>query len=109
LAKRAPAPEPKTVLKPEDWTRWNDYGIGFLLQGDLKHAEAAFTSITEIDQNNHNGWVNIGRVRVQEGNMSGAREVLEKALALAPDLARANYFMARVLHAAGTLPGGVAA
>jgi tetratricopeptide (TPR) repeat protein len=108
LPKTAPVPEPKTVLKPEDWTRWNDYGIGFLLQGDLKHAEAAFTRITEIDPKNPDGWVNIGRVRVQEGNVAGAREVLEKALALAPDLARANYFMARVQKAEGKLPEAVA-
>ena len=103
LPKDAPQPEWKTVLKPEDWTRWNDYGIGFLLQGDLRHAEAAFEKITEIDPKNPDGWVNIGRVRVQEGNVAGAREVLEKAVALAPDLARANYFMARVEKSEGKL------
>ena len=81
-AKGAPAPEPKVgARKPEDWTRWNDYGIGFLLQGDLKDAQAAFTSVTEIDPKNPDGWVNIGRVRVQEGDVDGAREVLERALA----------------------------
>jgi tetratricopeptide (TPR) repeat protein len=108
LPKTAPAPEPKTVLKPEDWARWNDYGIGFLLQGDLKHAEAAFKRVTEIDPRNPDGWVNVGRVRVQEGNVAGARGVLEKALAIAPDLARANYFMARVQKAEGKLPDAVA-
>ena len=77
---------------PDEWTRWNDYGIGLLLQGDLKGAEAAFTRVTEVVPKNPDGWVNIGRVRVQEGNVDGARQVLEKALALAPDLARANYF-----------------
>jgi tetratricopeptide (TPR) repeat protein len=44
-------------------------------------------------------------VRVQEGNVEGAREVLEKALALAPDLARAHYFYSRVLKAEGDLEG----
>jgi tetratricopeptide (TPR) repeat protein len=91
------------VLTPEDWTRWNDYGIGFLLQGDLKHAQAAFTRVAEIAPKNPDGWVNIGRVRMQEGNVAGAREVLERALALAPDLARANYFMSRVEKAEGKL------
>ena len=37
----APAPQPKTQLRKEDWQRWNDYGIGLLLQGDLKAAQAA--------------------------------------------------------------------
>ena len=40
-ADRSPTPIAKNV--PDDWTRWNDYGIGLLLQGDLKGAEAAFT------------------------------------------------------------------
>ena len=94
--------------QPEDWTRWNDYGIGFLLQGDLKHAQAAFTRVAEIAPKNPDGWVNIGRVRVQEGNVAGAREVLERALALAPDLARANYFMSRVEKAEGNLDASLA-
>src|SRR5262249_45655082 len=51
--------------------------------------------------NNPDGWVNIGRTRVQEGNLSGAREVLQRALSLAPDLARAHFFYARVLRAEG--------
>jgi tetratricopeptide (TPR) repeat protein len=95
------APSPQAVLKPDDWTRWNDYGIGLFLQGDLKNAEAAFTKITEIDPKNPDGWVNIGRVRVQEGNLEGAKEVLERALALSPDLARANFFYARALRGEG--------
>jgi tetratricopeptide (TPR) repeat protein len=105
LSRSAPAPEPERKLLPEEWTRWNDYGIGLLLQGDLKGAEQAFLRVTEVAPKNPDGWVNIGRVRVQEGNVEGAREVLEKALALAPDLARANYFFSRVLKAEGDLAG----
>jgi Flp pilus assembly protein TadD len=105
LPRAAPAPAPKHVMSAEEWTRWNDYGIGLLLQGDLKGAEAAFLRVTEAAPKNPDGWVNIGRVRVQEGNVAGAREVLEKALTLAPDLARANYFFSRVLKAEGDLEG----
>ena len=104
-AEGAPAPAPGRKLVPDEWTRWNDYGIGLLLQGDLKGAEAAFMRVTEVVPKNPDGWVNIGRVRVQEGNIDGARQVLEKALALAPDLARANYFYSRVLKADGDLEG----
>lgn len=101
LPHTAAAPEPKVELVQDDWTRWNDYGIGLFLQGDLKGAEQAFTKITKIDPNNFDGWTNIGRVRVQEGDSEGAREVLTKALALKPGLARANYFYARVLKVEG--------
>ena len=100
-------PEPETVTGTEDWARWNDYGIGLLLQGDLKGAEAAFTRATEADPANVDGWVNIGRVRVQEGNLDGAREVLERALGMAPDLARANFFYARVLREEGDFEGAI--
>jgi tetratricopeptide (TPR) repeat protein len=98
---RAEAAKPAIVLNKEDWERWNDYGIGLLLQGDLKGAEAAFENATKIAPDKADGFVNIGRARVQEGNIAGAKEVLERALQLAPDLARANFFYARALRAEG--------
>jgi tetratricopeptide (TPR) repeat protein len=97
-AKNAPAERPKLALDAKEWQRWNDYGIGLLLQGDLKAAQAAFQDVTEMDPKNPDGWVNMGRAAVQEGDMDRARTVLEKALALAPDLARANFFYAKVLR-----------
>ncbi|MGH9511200.1 MAG: tetratricopeptide repeat protein [Terriglobales bacterium] len=97
----APEPNPKIVLQSGDWHRWNDYGIGLLLQGDLKGAEAAFRKATEAAPENPDGWVNIGRAAVQEGDMDQARTVLQKALALSPNLARAHYFYSRVLRSEG--------
>jgi len=97
----APAPQAKEVLQAGDWQRWNDYGIGLLLQGDLKGAQAAFQKVTEIDPQNPDGWVNIGRAAVQEGDMDRARTVLEKAWSLSPDLARAHFFYAKVLRSDG--------
>ncbi len=101
----APALQPKTALRPEDWQRWNDYGIGLLLQGDLKGAEVAFQKVTEIDPKNPDGWINIGRAAVQEGDMDRARTVLQQAIALKPDLARSHYFYARVLRSDGNYDG----
>jgi tetratricopeptide (TPR) repeat protein len=108
VAHNAPAPRPKTIALKEEWQRWNDYGIGLFLQGDLKGAAAAFQKVTEADPNNPDGWVNIGRCAVQEGDMERARAVLEKALALSPNLARANFFYARVLRADGNYDGAAA-
>jgi tetratricopeptide (TPR) repeat protein len=96
-----PEPTARTMVEKADWTRWNDYGIGLFLQGDLKGAEAAFRRVTEADPSNPDGWVNLGRVAVQEGDMERARKVLQRALALNPDLARANFFYARVLRTDG--------
>src|SRR5579863_2228007 len=106
-AHNAPVAPPKTDLYAEDWQRWNDYGIGLLLQGDLKGAEAAFEKVTEIDPKNPDGWVNIGRAAVQEGDMDRARAVLTKALSLTPDLARAHFFYAKVLRSDGNYDGAV--
>jgi len=90
-----------THVESSDWERWNDYGIGLLLQGDLKGAAAAFTRATEADPKNPDGFVNIGRARVQEGDLEGARTALDKAIALSPNLARAHFFYSRVLRGEG--------
>jgi tetratricopeptide (TPR) repeat protein len=71
----------------------------------LKGATAAFEKVTEADLDNPDGWVNIGRCAVQEGDMGRARAALEKALGLTPNLARANYFYARVLRADSNYKG----
>jgi tetratricopeptide (TPR) repeat protein len=101
LPASAPLPQSKIDLRKEDWQRWNDYGIGLLLQGDLKAAQVAFEKVTEADPQNPDGWVNIGRAALQEGDVVRARTVLEKALALSPELARAHFFYSGVLRQEG--------
>lgn len=101
-------PAPNLVAVKDDWSRWNDYGIGLFLQGDLKAAESAFSKVTEADPENPDGWVNIGRVRQLEGQTDGAIRVLDKALDLKPGLARANYFYARVLKEEGKYDEAIA-
>jgi len=105
VAHNAAAAAPRTIVRKDEWQRWNDYGIGLFLQGDLKGAAAAFQKVTEADPNNPDGWVNIGRCAVQEGDMARARNVLERALSLNPELARANFFYAKVLRADGNYDG----
>jgi tetratricopeptide (TPR) repeat protein len=81
--------------------RWNDYGIGLLLQGDLRGAERAFLRVTELDPSYADGFVNVARVRVQEGDPKAAQEMLDQALALSPDLAKAHYFYGLTLKTEG--------
>jgi Tfp pilus assembly protein PilF len=101
LPATAAEPEPKIALNRDDWTRWNDYGIGLFLQGDLTGATGAFEKITQVAPDNPDGWVNLGRVRVQEGNLASAREALEHTLSLNPHLARAHFFYAKMLRQEG--------
>jgi cytochrome c-type biogenesis protein CcmH/NrfG len=108
VAHNAIEPASKVILQADDWQRWNDYGIGLFLQGDLKGAASAFQKVTEIDPKNPDGWVNIGRAAVQEGDMDRARAVLNEALSLSPDLARAHFFYAKVLRSDGNYDGAAA-
>ncbi|MGI8784939.1 MAG: tetratricopeptide repeat protein [Acidobacteriota bacterium] len=102
-----PLPVKKVVLDKADRERWNDFGIGLFLQGDLKGAEAAFGKVSEIDPQWPEGWVNIGRVRTQEGDNFAAQKVLQKALALSPKLAKAHFFMGQTWKAIGDYPRAV--
>ena len=53
--------------RKKDRERWNDWGIGLLLQGDLKGAEYAFTKVTEAEPGYADGWLNVARALIQEG------------------------------------------
>ena len=94
-------PSTKTVTNPSVRERWNDYGIGLLLQGDIRNAEAVFLKVTQMEPGYADGWVNVARARIQEGNMGAAEEVLRKALEVNPRLAKAHFFLATALKSLG--------
>jgi tetratricopeptide (TPR) repeat protein len=98
---QTPRPAPALGGGPASRERWNDHGIGLLLQGDLKGAIRSFTRVTEIDPAYADGWVNIARAQLQEGDMSGAERTLMRALSLNPNLARTHYFLGTALKGLG--------
>jgi len=104
VAKNSPPFTETLTLDPGDRERWNDYGIGLLLQGDLKGAERAFETVTKLDPRYADGWVNVARARVQEGNTEAAKPLLRKALELNPRLGSAHYFAGLALKADGNYP-----
>jgi tetratricopeptide (TPR) repeat protein len=99
-AKSAP-PKSRIALNPADWQHWNDYGIGLLLQGDLKAAHEAFAEVAKVAPKRPDGWNNMGRVALQEGNLKQAAEMFQQALKVDPTLASAHYFTAQVLRDQG--------
>jgi Tfp pilus assembly protein PilF len=101
LPKDAPEPKAKALLDPKVRERWNDYGIGLLLQGDLKGAEQAFLKVTRMEPSYADGWVNVGRARLTEGNLEGAEEALRKALEVDPELAKTHFFLGTTLKQSG--------
>jgi tetratricopeptide (TPR) repeat protein len=99
--KGAPEPKAAALLDASVRERWNDYGIGLLLQGDLKGAEAAFLKVTRMEPGYADGWVNVGRARLTEGNLEGAEQVLRKALEVDPALAKTHFFLGTSLKQMG--------
>ena len=97
----APLPTVARPMDPGLRERWNDYGIGLLLQGDLRGAEAAFRTVMAIDPTYPDGPVNVARARLQEGDVDAAIPLLEQALALEPNLARAHFFLGTALRTLG--------
>jgi tetratricopeptide (TPR) repeat protein len=69
----------------ETWQRWNDYGIGLLLEGsekgsnkgELRQAEPVFQKVAALGK--ADGWVNLARVYVREGRIPDALKALEEA------------------------------
>jgi tetratricopeptide (TPR) repeat protein len=80
-----PAAENESSPIKEAWQRWNDYGIGLLLEGaekggekgELRQAEPVFRKVAELGR--ADGWVNLARVYEREGRNEDAHAALEKA------------------------------
>jgi len=98
---RAALPPITSMMNPSVRERWNDYGIGLLLQGDLKGAQAAFRNVTAMDPGYADGPVNVARAQLQEGDVDGAVAMLEQALKVSPRLAKAHYFLGVALKTLG--------
>ena len=94
-------PEWKPVVDRRDRERWNDWGIGLLLQGDLKGAKYAFERVTEAEPEYADGWLNVARALIQEGQTEEARPFVERALNIDSSLGRIWFFKAMAEKAAG--------
>ncbi len=87
--------------------RWNDWGIGLLLQGDVKGAEYAFTKVTEAEPGYADGWLNVARALIQEGETERAKPYIAKALQIDSSLGRIWYFKALIEKADGDYDGAL--
>jgi Flp pilus assembly protein TadD len=96
------------VIDKKDRERWNDWGIGMLLQGDLKGAGFAFTRVTEAEPAYADGWLNRARALIQEGETDAAKPHVAKAKELNPTLARIHFFSAMIEKADGDYPAALA-
>ena len=95
------------TVRKEDRERWNDWGIGLLLQGDLKGAEYAFKRVTEAEPGYADGWVNVARALIQEGETDAAKPYIAQALKTAPQLDRIRFFQSAIQKADGDYDGAL--
>ncbi len=102
----------KTVWEPvvqkQDRERWNDWGIGMLLQGDIKGAEFAFRKVIAAEPEYADGYINVARALIQEGETEAAKPYLKQALERQPNLARAHFFSALVQKTDGDYDAALA-
>ena len=94
-------------VRKQDRERWNDWGIGLLLQGDLKGAEFAFQRVTEAEPGYADGWLNVARALIQEGETDAAKPYVEKALEINRELGRTWFFKAAIQRADGDYDGAL--
>jgi tetratricopeptide (TPR) repeat protein len=96
------------VIDKKDRERWNDWGIGLLLQGDLKGAEFAFRRVTEAEPAYADGWLNVARALIQEGQTEVAKPFIARAMQLNANLGRIHFFKAMIEKADGDYDNAVA-
>jgi hypothetical protein len=78
------APPPSNALPTPAWERWNDYGIGLLLEGstgsekgELRQAADAFSQVERLGR--ADGALNLARVFYKEGRLDEAASALHRA------------------------------
>jgi tetratricopeptide (TPR) repeat protein len=96
------------VVLKADRERWNDWGIGLLLQGDIKAAEYAFTQVTLAEPEYADGWLNVARALIQEGETDAAKPYIAEALKRDWSLGRIHFFKAMIEKADGDYQAALA-
>ena len=92
----------------KQWIRWNDYGIGLLLQGDLKGASAAFAKVAAIAPAKPDGPLNLARCKLQEGDLPAAKAALAESEKRRPGWGKTQVFRALVSKEEGRLDDALA-
>jgi len=89
--RRAGPPPPAAAGRPL-WMRWNDYGIGLLLEGDAQGALDAFARVSDVAPERAAGPINRARVFLREGQLAAAEEALAEADVRQPGSLKSTYF-----------------
>ena len=92
----------------KEWMRWNNYGIALLDAQQYQASLAAFDHVAKLRPDYADAYTNMAIVEIQWERYGEARPHLAKALALAPNNARALYYRALVERNEGNLDLAIA-
>lgn len=100
VAPAAPLSPPQAD-KAADWVRYNDYGIGLLLEGNTRGAAEAFKQVARLQPGSIEGPLNLAKTAVQDGNLSKAIGHLTQCEQISPGEARVAWVWGVVLQERG--------
>ncbi|MCH7573791.1 MAG: tetratricopeptide repeat protein [Candidatus Marinimicrobia bacterium] len=100
VAATAPS-SPANAELDGDWVRYNDYGIGLLLEGNTRGAAEAFAHVARLQPQSIEGPLNLAKTAVQDGNLSKATGHLNRCEQLSPGEARVAWVWGLVLQETG--------
>jgi hypothetical protein len=93
----------------EMWMRWNDWGIGCLLERDTTGAVRAFGVLAEQVPDRVDGWRNLARTKLDDGDVAGAVDLLQKAEEKDKGNPQTAFFFGVAREKAGQYPEAIQA
>ncbi len=75
----------------EQWIRYNDYGIGSLLEGNTRAAARAFTEVSRLRPDRIDGPLNLAKTAIQDGNIEDGYRHLQDSEAIEPGNSQAAW------------------
>jgi hypothetical protein len=99
------------VAEGTSWQRWNDWGIGCLLQDDTAGAERAFGVLRDKVPDRVDGWRNLARTKLgtASGDVEGAVALLQEAEKRDAGNAQTAYFFGVAREKTGQYDDAIAA
>jgi Flp pilus assembly protein TadD len=97
------------VTEGTNWQRWNDWGIGCFLERDTAGATRAFSVLREKARDRVDGWRNLARVKLADGDVDGAVTLLQEADARDKGNAQTAYFFGVAREKTGQLEDAIKA
>jgi tetratricopeptide (TPR) repeat protein len=89
------------ALEPTFPYNFEDLGLLYMQLNQTNKAERAFHRAIDLDQTLVNSYVGLGKLDRQAGHYRDALEMLDRAVALAPDSASVHYLRGQVLAKLG--------